>query len=53
MWLCEQVFNFPGLTPDIAGTNDHYGSTGIQTSRTVFSNGDLDPWKMLSITFNS
>lgn len=53
VWLCEQLFELPGITPDIQATNDFYGSTGIHTSQTVFSNGELDPWKMLSITFNN
>ena len=37
------------MTPDIEYTNLYYGSVGLQTTNTFFSNGIVDPWHVLGM----
>lgn len=40
---CADMFGIPNMTPNIEWTNEYYGSTGIQTTNTVFTSGSVDP----------
>lgn len=46
---CKSIFGL-STPPNINWTNLNYGGWGIQTSRTIFVNGLIDPWHALSIT---
>jgi len=48
-YVCQTLFN-SSLAPHIDWTNTNYGSTQIEASLILFTNGDMDPWKALSIT---
>ncbi|KAL9654656.1 hypothetical protein ABK040_006718 [Willaertia magna] len=47
---CQQLFGVNDVTPHITFTNDYYGAKGIDTSNTVFTFGNIDPWHILGLT---
>ncbi|KAM9970618.1 hypothetical protein ACTFIR_002480 [Dictyostelium discoideum] len=46
---CEEIYDIPGMTPNIDATNNYYGGQNIQGSNIMFTNGLLDPWHLLSV----
>ncbi|KAK2956504.1 putative Thymus-specific serine protease [Blattamonas nauphoetae] len=46
--LCKAIFG-KELVPDIEGINRRYGGLDVKGNNIIFSNGEKDPWKMLSI----
>eukprot|EP00744_Colponema_vietnamica_P002220 GILI01003534.1.p1 GENE.GILI01003534.1~~GILI01003534.1.p1 ORF type:complete len:561 (+),score=196.93 GILI01003534.1:110-1792(+) len=52
--LCNKLYNLSvqEIPAMIQATNSRYGGLDIATSRTVFTNGELDPWKALGIVKN-
>jgi len=47
---CERMFDIKGMTPDILATNTEYGGKNLMSTNTMFTNGLIDPWHLLSIT---
>jgi pimeloyl-ACP methyl ester carboxylesterase len=47
---CEEMFDIPHMRPDIHWTNTNYGGKDLVSSETMFTNGHIDPWHLLSIT---
>lgn len=47
--LCAFLFGEENSVPDVAGTNMRYGGSTPRGSNIAFTNGELDPWKMLGI----
>jgi serine protease 16 len=50
--LCNQLFKISAsdLETKVSATNKFYGSKNPQGSRILFVNGDIDPWRALSVT---
>lgn len=48
--LCRKVFSNMALVPATAEINQRYGGQEPVGSRVFFVNGNVDPWRMLSIT---
>lgn len=46
---CHDAFGYP-FEPDVPRTNSIYGGNNTHGSRIFFSNGSLDPWRVLSVT---
>ncbi|EGG16611.1 hypothetical protein DFA_07589 [Cavenderia fasciculata] len=46
---CQEIYDVPGMTPNIDWTNSYYGGQEIKGSNIMFSNGLLDPWHLLSV----
>eukprot|EP00211_Chloroparvula_japonica_P001843 CAMPEP_0119132090 /NCGR_PEP_ID=MMETSP1310-20130426/11419_1 /TAXON_ID=464262 /ORGANISM="Genus nov. species nov., Strain RCC2339" /LENGTH=437 /DNA_ID=CAMNT_0007122703 /DNA_START=153 /DNA_END=1466 /DNA_ORIENTATION=+ len=46
---CEQVFDIPNMAPNTDWTNANYGGMNIQSTQTMFTNGLIDPWHLLSV----
>lgn len=46
--VCAHLYGQP-MIPKVDWTNEVNGAQNIQTSNTVFTNGDNDPWRMLSV----
>jgi pimeloyl-ACP methyl ester carboxylesterase len=46
---CADIYGLPGMTPDVDYTNLYYGSVGLQTTNTFFTNGRVDPWHALGL----
>ncbi|EGC35830.1 hypothetical protein DICPUDRAFT_151801 [Dictyostelium purpureum] len=46
---CEEIFDVPGMTPNIDWTNAYYGGQNTQATNVMFTNGLLDPWHLLSV----
>eukprot|EP00026_Physarum_polycephalum_P004162 Phypoly_transcript_04179.p1 GENE.Phypoly_transcript_04179~~Phypoly_transcript_04179.p1 ORF type:complete len:467 (+),score=81.11 Phypoly_transcript_04179:799-2199(+) len=47
---CEQIYGIKGMTPNITYTNSYYGGKNVTGGTNImFTNGDLDPWHLLSI----
>lgn len=49
MQQCADIYGIPGMTPDVDYTNLYYGSVGLQTTNTFFTNGRVDPWHALGL----
>lgn len=47
--LCAYIFNASYSVPDTAGTNARYGGVNPKGTEIDFTNGELDPWHVLSI----
>uniref|UniRef100_A0A7S4KRF4 Thymus-specific serine protease n=1 Tax=Paramoeba aestuarina TaxID=180227 RepID=A0A7S4KRF4_9EUKA len=47
---CQAAYGIEGKTPDVDGTNSYYGGKDIQTHNIQVTNGNYDPWHLLSIT---
>lgn len=49
--ICKAAFDITGdmVEKFIASTNARYGGLNIQSSRILFVNGQVDPWKSLSV----
>lgn len=48
---CERIFGIKGMAPDTDGTNRRYGGqTNLMGTNILFTNGDFDPWHLVSIT---
>jgi hypothetical protein len=45
---CMDIYGLQG--PNVNFTNAYYGGKGIATSNTLFVNGLIDPWHILSVT---
>ncbi|KYQ94239.1 hypothetical protein DLAC_04533 [Tieghemostelium lacteum] len=50
---CEEIFGVYGMTPNINFTNNYYGGKDIPSTNIAFTNGNLDPWSLLSVTENN
>jgi len=50
---CEEIYGIKGMTPNTNWTNSYYGGYDIQGSNIMFSNGEFDPWHLLSINENN
>jgi len=48
-YVCQTLFG-SSLAPNVAWTNANYGGNKIEASLILFTNGDMDPWRELSIT---
>ncbi|XP_077910553.1 thymus-specific serine protease isoform X2 [Halichoerus grypus] len=50
--LCEQVFGLSAssIAQAVAQTNSYYGGQTPGASQVLFTNGDTDPWHVLSVT---
>eukprot|EP01132_Coremiostelium_polycephalum_P000880 gene880-1103_t len=46
---CSQVFGISGMTPRVQQTNEDYGGLNLDATNVMFTNGNLDPWHLLSI----
>ncbi|KAK2956495.1 putative serine carboxypeptidase S28 family protein [Blattamonas nauphoetae] len=46
--LCKAIFG-KEFVPNIEGINRRYGGLDVKGNNIIFSNGEKDPWKMLSI----
>eukprot|EP01094_Clydonella_sp_ATCC50884_P029667 TRINITY_DN9366_c0_g1_i2.p1 TRINITY_DN9366_c0_g1~~TRINITY_DN9366_c0_g1_i2.p1 ORF type:complete len:490 (-),score=109.07 TRINITY_DN9366_c0_g1_i2:90-1517(-) len=47
--ICEQAFGIKGMMPNTEFTNTYYGGYDLLATNVMFSNGDKDPWSLLSI----
>jgi len=46
---CAEIFEIPGMTPDVGWTNTVYGGYNLKASNVMFTNGLYDPWHLLSV----
>jgi len=45
---CSDIFGIQNMTPNTQWINDFYGGNQIVTSRTIFTDGTVDPWHKLA-----
>jgi serine protease 16 len=48
--LCEVIFDIKGMMPDVAAFNARWGAKQLNGTNILFTNGNMDPWSLLSIT---
>ncbi|KAF2071145.1 hypothetical protein CYY_007535 [Polysphondylium violaceum] len=46
---CSEIFGIPNMTPNVDSTNYWYGGANPLSSNVMFTNGNLDPWHLLSV----
>lgn len=47
---CQAAYEIPNMQPHVDQTNQYYGGKNLNATNILFTNGNFDPWSLLSVT---